>query len=187
MIIEGLVTSTNPDGSIRLAPMGPRMAEDSRSFLLRPFPTSITGRNLLRTREGVFHITDDVGLLARAAVGKADLPDTFPAREIDGAVLAGCCRWLEFRIDAIDTTGERLHLSATVVHEGRLREMGGFNRARHAVLEAAILATRLHILSLDEIRADMERLAVVVEKTAGIAQREAWAFIAGYIRERSEG
>jgi len=184
MIIEGLVTSTNADGSTRLAPMGPRMAADGRSFLLRPFPTSKTGQNLLRTREGVFHITDDVGLFARAAVGEASLPPVFPARVVSGAVLADCCRWLEFRIVEIDTRGERLALTAEIVREERLRDMPGFNRARHAVLEAAILATRLHILPSNEVAREIARMATIVDKTGGETEREAWEFIAGYIGER---
>ena len=132
----------------------------------------------------MFHITDDVGLFARAAVGLAELPAVFPAKRVEGMVLAGCARWLEFRIVETELRGERLQLTAEVVHEERLRDLGGFNRAQHAVLEAAILATRLHILQRDEVLREVARMAVVVDKTAGEAEREAWGFIAGYIAER---
>src|SRR3954451_23178092 len=46
MILEGLVTTTGPDGAMHLAPMGPRVEPDWTGFLLRPFPTAQTDRNL---------------------------------------------------------------------------------------------------------------------------------------------
>ncbi len=42
-----------------------------RRFVLRPFRTSTTYRNLKAHGEGVLHITDDVLLLARTAIGLA--------------------------------------------------------------------------------------------------------------------
>ena len=81
MILEGLVTTTSPDGAMHLAPMGPRVAADWSGFLLRPFPTSQTFRNLKAKGEGVLHVTDDVLLLAKAAVGRAPPQDAFPAAD----------------------------------------------------------------------------------------------------------
>ena len=49
MILEGLVTTLDPDGSPHLAPMGPRVEGDFARFTLRPFPTSNTYQNLLPT------------------------------------------------------------------------------------------------------------------------------------------
>ena len=60
MILEGLVTTTDPDGGMHIAPMGPRVEPDWSGFLLRPFPTSQTFRNLKARGEGVLHVTDDV-------------------------------------------------------------------------------------------------------------------------------
>lgn len=89
MILEGLVTTTDADGSPRLAPMGPRVdGPDFRTFLLRPFPTSQTYRNLRRHGEGVLHVTDNVLLLAKAAVGKAEMPPTRPVRGSAGSCWA---------------------------------------------------------------------------------------------------
>ena len=48
MILEGLITTTNPDGTPHLAPMGPRVEPDMQRFLLRPFPTSHTYQNMLK-------------------------------------------------------------------------------------------------------------------------------------------
>ena len=73
-----------------------------------------------------------------------------------------------------------------VVHRGMRREFLGFNRARHAVLEAAILATRTHLLPADQIRAEFARLQVIVDKTAGPREREAMALLSEYVRTARE-
>src|SRR5262245_15082081 len=117
MILEGLVTTLKPDGSPHLAPMGPRVAPDFSRLLLRPFPGSTTYRNLPAHPEGVLHVTDDALLIARAALGAADpLPPLRPAERVSGFVLADCCRHYEFVVKSIDSSGERVHIEAEVVH-----------------------------------------------------------------------
>ena len=60
-------------------------------------------------------------------------------------------------------------------------------RAGHAVLEAAIVATRLHLLPAEEVDAEFRRLAVAVEKTAGPREFEAWRMLEDYVRGWREG
>jgi uncharacterized protein len=188
MILEGLVTTTGPDGSMHLAPMGPRVAPDWSTLLLRPFPTSETLRNLKQHGEGVLHVTDDVLLLARAALGQAPQQPTVPATRIRGFVLSGACRYCEFMVRSIDESGERVHIQAEVVHRGTLREFFGLNRGKHAVVEAAILATRLHLLPATDVLADYRKLRVLVEKTGGPAEHEAFDFLQTHVeRTLSEG
>ena len=58
----------------------------------------------------------------------------------------------------------------------------GYNRARHAVVEAAILSTRLHLLGAEEVGRQMALLAPLVEKTGGSREREAWEAIEAVVR-----
>ena len=178
MILEGLITTTDAHGQPHLAPMGPSVDASLSMLLLRPFPTSNTYRNLVRHGEGVFHITDDARLIAYAAVGAVqEMPRTNPATAVAGFVLAEACRAFEFRVRAMDTSHERVHIEAEVVHRNSLREFLGFNRAKHAVIEAAILATRFHLLPADEIAAEYKKLRVIVDKTGGEAEVEAMGFL----------
>ena len=189
MILEGLVTTIADDGTVHIAPMGPLVESapgdtDWRRFVLRPFRTAQTYRNLVAHPEGVLHVTDDVLLLARAAVGALDpLPPLVPATHVRGRVLRDCCRFYEFRVAARDDSAERARLDAEVVHCGRVRDFFGLNRAMHAVVEAAILATRLFMLPRDEIEAEYRKLAVLVEKTGGERERAAFAFLTEYVRK----
>lgn len=178
MILEGIVTTVSPSGEINIAPMGPRVDAEMKRFLLRPFNTSQTYRNLKAHGEGVLHVTDDVLLLAKAALGQVEPPPALiPATKVQGWVLADACRFFEFRVVALDDASERVSIEVEVVHTGRLRDFFGFNRAKHAVVEAAILATRTDFLPLADIEADFRKLAVLVEKTGGPTEHEAFNFL----------
>lgn len=182
MILEGIVTTISPTGDVHIAPMGPRVDADMRRFLLRPFHTSQTFRNLRVHGEGVLHVTDDVLLLARAALGQlVALPPLMPARAVRGWVLRDACRAYEFRVVSIDDHAERASIEVAVVYHGTLRDFFGFNRAKHAVVEAAILATRTDFLPLHEIEAEYRKLAVIVEKTGGDQEKEAFEFLHAYV------
>ncbi len=185
MILEGIVTTRNADRTVNVAPMGPIVSPEMQSFRLRPFQTSTTYQNLKRCGEGVFHVTDDVLLITRAALGLSDqTPSTFATSTIDGEVLADACRWYEFRVRSLDDSQDRTEIDVEVVHTGRVRDFFGFNRAKHAVIEAAILATRIHLLDADELRQQIEMLRSPVEKTAGPAEHEAFALVNNYVAER---
>src|SRR5262245_49615816 len=87
ILVEGIVTTIGDDSAPHIAPMGPIVDADFNSLLLRPFRTSFTYRNLKRTGQGVFHVTDDVELLARAAVGQLDvLPPLRAATAVEGVI-----------------------------------------------------------------------------------------------------
>jgi uncharacterized protein len=184
-ILEGIVVSLDGAGRPNIAPMGPRLDRDITRLLLRPFRTSQTYQNLKATGCGVFHVTDDVELLARAAVGRLESdPALTPVAGFSCPRLADVCRWFAFRVQTVDDRAERTEIDCQVVVRGEGRPFFGFNRAKHAVLEAAILATRIGIIHSEEIRGEMERLAVIVQKTAGQQERQAFDFLSRYISGR---
>jgi hypothetical protein len=185
MIVEGILTSLDEHGVLNVAPMGPIIEGDFRSLLLRPFQPSRSYRNLAATRRGVFHVVDEVDLIARIVTEELDLvPETEPAIRIDGRILKNCCRWFELEIESIDSRSARSEMTARVVHRGEIRPFFGFNRARHAVIETAILATRLHLIPHAQIVSAMEFLEPAVRKTGEIAELQAFERLQKFITER---
>ena len=175
LVLEGLVTTLEPGGAMHLAPMGPHVDREMHRFLLRPFPSSQTYENLRAHGEGVLHVTDDVLLLAKAAIGAVGpIPPSKPARQVRGFVLTDACRAFEFRVRSIDNSQQRVKIECDVVHTETLRDFFGFSRAKHAVVEAAILATRVHLLQRAEIAAEFAKLAVLVDKTGGDQEHAAF-------------
>ena len=189
MILEGIVTSQDASGNLNVAPMGPIVDESMSTLVLRPFQTSRTFRNLKEHPQGVFHVTDDVLLLAKSAIGQIEAePETIPAEKIQGRILKSACRWYEFEVEQLDDSEERTRIVCRVVHAGRLRDFFGFNRAKHAVLEAAILATRVHILPAQEIRDQLAALKTPVGKTGGHDELAAFNLLARFVEAQlSEG
>ena len=187
MIVEGLVTSIDLNGSLNVAPMGPIVAGNFESFVLRPFQPSTTFTNLSTTHCGVVHVVDRVDIIAKAAIGRLSLlPAVEPATSIKGFVLQDCCRWFEFTVDHIDTSDARSRMVSTIVHRGERRPFYGFNRARHAVLETAILATRLHLLPSNEIKEAIRFLQPAVEKTGGDEEKSAFNMLLEFIHTHIE-
>lgn len=183
MILEGIVTTTGDDGGIHVAAMGPHVDEGDldrssgqiRRLALKPFVSSVTHANLVRHGEGVFHLTDDVLLLAEVVTGSLSSPPASRAAElVAGFVLEGACMAHEFRVVSARSDGPRATFEANVVATHAIRPFVGFNRAAGAVVEGAILVSRIGILEIGEIRRQMEQLAVVVLKTAGEREREAF-------------
>jgi hypothetical protein len=179
VIIETIVTTIDGQGAVNCAPMGVEWGEIA--IVLKPFLETATYRNVVATGAAVVNITDDVRLFAQAAISNPPHP-TVPATRVRGVVLADCCSWRELEVRSIDHTPPRSRIEATVVHRGVRREFVGFNRARHAVIETAIYATRLQILPRAFVESELARLQVIVDKTAGPNEIEAMTLLANFIR-----
>jgi hypothetical protein len=179
VIIESIVTTIDQAGRVNCAPMGVEWGDEV--IVLKPFIETATYRNVTATRAAVVNLVDDVRVFARAAISNPEYP-TVPAAVVRGVVLADGCAWRELNVTSIDSTPPRSRIEAVVVHRGFRREFIGFNRAAHAVLEAAIYATRLHLLERGFVQSEMARLQVIVDKTAGEREREAMTLLGDHVR-----
>lgn len=178
MIIESILTTIDAAGAVNCAPMGVEWGE--ACIVIKPYQDTATYRNLCAQRAAVVNLTDNVLLFAQGAIGNPVFP-TRPAEVVAGVVLQDVCSWREVQVEAIDANEPRARITTRVVHRGFAREFLGFNRARHAVLEAAILATRTRFLPADQILAEFERLQIIVDKTAGPPEVEAMQLLTGYV------
>jgi hypothetical protein len=178
MIVESIVTTVADDGTVNCAPMGVEWGDEQ--IVLKPFLETATYRNVIASRAAVVNLVDDVRIFARAAISNPVYP-TRPAAVVRGVRLADCCSWRELEVRMVDSTPPRARIETAVVHRGQQREFIGFNRARHAVLEAAIYATRLHLLPRELVASEFERLQVIVDKTAGPAEQEAMALLTAFV------
>jgi hypothetical protein len=177
LIVETVVTTINPDGGVNCAAMGVEWGDER--IVIKPYRGTRTLRNLRATEAAVVNLTDDILLFSQAALGDPH-PPTRPAARVEGAVLDDACSWREVRVEAIDD-GQRARVNTVVVGRGTGREFLGLNRARHAVLEASILASRARRLPPEDIRAELRRLLVLVDKTGGAREREAMEYVTRHV------
>ena len=179
VIVETIVTTVDTNGVVNVAPMGVEWGDDA--IVLKPFLDTTTYRNVVATGAAVVNLTDDVRVFARGAISNP-VYATVPAVVVRGVALADCCSWRELEVRSIDSTPPRARVETAVVHRATRREFIGFNRACHAVLEAAIYATRLHLLPREFVESEFARLQVIVDKTAGADEREAMALLTEHLR-----
>ena len=110
------------------------------------------------------------------------MPAMRDAEIVAGRILTDACRWYAFRVETTGHQGERSRIDCRVVERGRLRDFFGFNRAKHAVIEAAILATRTKFLPAEEIRQGFRHLSQMVDKTGGEQEARAFALLEEHVK-----
>ena len=182
MILEAIVTTVSSNGHLNIAPMGPHFEPACESFEIRPFETSTTYQNLKNKAAGVLHVTDDVLLLAKSAINQLnEIPTTIPAEKVEGRIIKSCCQFFEFTAREIPTPEPRKTFHCSIVRSATLRNFYGFNRAKHAVLEATILATRIDFIPIEEIRQQFSKLKTMVEKTGGHQESSAFELLELYV------
>jgi len=176
LIRETIVTSRSAAGAVHVAPMGVTVLGEGR-YLVAPFRPSRTLDNLLETGCAVINHTDDVRVFAGCVSGRRRDWPTVPAVRVAAPALAGALSHEEVEVVAVEDDPERPRLTCQVRHVEAHRPATGFNRAQAAVIEAAILATRLHMLPPEKIDREIEYLTIAISKTAGATEQEAWDWV----------
>ena len=174
VIFETVVTSVAADGKPHVAPMGIRYAEGD--IILMPFKPSSTHDNIVATGHAVLNILTDPRVFAGCVTGRKTWP-LLPAERINGVRLACALSHIELRLADRRDDVQRPVLRMARVHDVKHAPFIGFNRAQAAVLEGAVLVSRLHMLDPHKIEAEMTYLQIAIDKTAGPAEREAWGWL----------
>lgn len=180
MIRETILTTLNEEGKVHIAPLG--LIAEEGGWIIAPFRPSATLDNLRSTPYAVANFTDDVLVFAGCLTGRKEWP-TRPSTHVPGAVLEGTLTHVELAVDYVEDDEQRPRFHCRVVHEASHAPFKGFNRAQAAVIEAAILASRLHMLPREKIERELGYLQIAVEKTAGPREHEAWRLLVEKIEE----
>ena len=91
--------------------------------------------------------------------------------------LANALSHIELAVIDVREDPQRPRLRCRVVRSISHAPFQGFNRAQAAILEAAILVSRLHMLPRDRIERELAYLRSAVGKTAGPREAEAWSWL----------
>jgi uncharacterized protein len=174
MILETIITSQDMEGRVHVTPFGIRQQENL--VIISPYKPSTTLDNILATQRAVLNLTDDVRVFAGALTQRQ--PWTLlPAERIEGYRLADCLAHKELKLIKVEDDLLRPNLYLETIHESHHHPFQGFNRAQAAVIELAVLVSRLKRLPLDKITQEMTYLTIAIEKTAGPKELEAWTWL----------
>lgn len=179
MIYEAVVSTRDAAGAAHFTPMGYRL--DGDTVTLAPFVPSTTLENLRREPYAVINVTDDVSVIAGCLTGHRTWP-VIAAENVPGFRLAEVLAHRELTVTDCEDDAVRPTFRLATVAEQSHRAPRGYNRAQSAVLEAAILFTRLDWLDPVKVAREIAYLQIAVEKTAGPRERTAWQWLTAAIQ-----
>ena len=174
MIFETIISTINTEGTPHVTPFGVRY--EGEHILISPYKPSTTLANILASKQAVMNLTDDVRVFA-AALTNRQAWALQPANQINGFRLANCLQHVELALIEVREDALRPQLLMQKIHAENHRPFNGFNRAQAAVIELAVLVSRLQMLPQDKIRSEMQYLQIAIDKTAGENELLAWSWL----------
>ena len=174
MIQEVLITTVNAAGVPHIAPMG--IHKEQGLYAILPFKPSATLDNILVSGSAVINFCDDVRIFAGCLTGRREWY-LLATESCQGFYLDACLAHTELILDSVIDDEIRPKLLCKELKTVNHRPFQGFNRAQFAVLEAAILVSRLGRLPWHKIEEELAYLRIGLDKTAGDHEREAWAWL----------
>src|SRR5262245_26610885 len=174
MIRETILTTVGGDGRVHIAPIG--IIADGEGWIIAPFRPSTTLDNLRAVPFAVANYTDDVRIFAGCLTGRHDWP-TVPSDHVPVPRLCAALAHAELAVADVIEHEQRPRFRCRVVRRASHAPFEGLNRAKAAVVEAAILVSRLHLLPREKIEAELAVLESAVSKTAGADEQQAWDWL----------
>jgi uncharacterized protein len=175
LIYETIITTVNANDEVHVAPFGVR--KENGLVILSPFKPSITLDNCLQTKVAIMNLTDDVRTFASAVIKQHQDYLLIKAEKINGLRLADALAHQELRLTNVIDDAQRPELHFEVIHQVNHRSFLGFNRAQAAVVELAVLVTRLSMLPKEKVLSEKTYLQIAIDKTAGPKEMEAWSWL----------
>lgn len=174
MILETIITTQDIDGNIHVTPFGIQKRDDF--IVISPYKPSTTLSNILATEVAVMNLTDDVRVFA-GALTKRPVWQLTKVNHVAGQRLANALAHQELKLVEMVDDAMRPQLIMQVVHSENHQAFAGFNRAQAAVIELAVLVSRLSRLPMEKITQEMQYLQIAIDKTAGPRELEAWVWL----------
>lgn len=174
MIFETIITSVNEAGNPNIAPFG--VHYEDNLIVISPYKPSATLDNILATKCAAMNMTDDVRVFAGALTGRPAW-QLLAANKIKGFRLADCLAHVELELVEVRDDAIRPQLMMQKIETQNHRPFNGFNRAQAAVIELAVLASRLRMLPRVKIQTEINYLQIAIDKTAGEREKQAWGWL----------
>lgn len=177
-IFEAIIVSQDITGQPHVAPFGIRHREGK--VHIAPYRPSKTLDNLLASGKATLNITDDVRVFAGALT---HYPCWQLSQKDDAWVLDSALNYQQLRLSKVEQDAVRPSLYFDVTKTCILKPFQGYNRAQNAVVELAILISRINRIPLQEIEQTITTLEIQINKTAGERELQAWQWLCDYLKQ----
>ena len=178
MIRETIITTVDRSGAVHIAPLG--IIADGEHWIVAPFRPSRTLDNLREVPHAVASHVDDLRIFAGCLTGRREWPTVAtegPVPRLEAAI----SHW-ELAVEGVVEDAQRPRFRLRLVRAVSHAPSSGFNRAQAAVIELAILSTRLDFLPREKVARETAYLAIAIDKTAGPREAEAWGWLMEKVR-----
>ena len=178
-IVETIVSTFDKKNNPIAAPMGVSTV-DEKHITLSIFKTTKTYRNLKEKKCGVANITSDPTLFHRTVFKDVNPGGKLPkkwfthASNVDAPYLRNTDAFIEFRVTNLTGSGEKAKVLCRVHKILVIRnELQVYHRAKSAVIESIIHATRIEIFLASGQKKEAKELVNLVNHYTKIINRVA--------------
>ena len=176
MIHEVIVTTISNEGIVHIAPMGIRFID--KQVVISPFKPSTTLNNITENNIATINFIDDVRVFA--GIVSRHKKDWELSARTDLEIVPNLTLTNTFYnvvVNEYQEDDKRPNIICDIKNSAIIKPFLGFNRAQFSVIEAAVLLSRLGMISMDKIDREIEYLKIGIDKTAGPHELEAWGWI----------
>lgn len=174
MICEAIIITNDKEGNPHLAPLG--LIQRDEYWIIAPYRQSTSLANLYCNPRCVANLTDDARVFAGCLTGRTSWSLTPTRFEFPPRLTGALAHW-ELEVQAVEEDPARPRFVCKVTGRGTHAPFAGYNRAYGAVVEAAVIVSRLHLLPTSEVESELLRLRAIVSKTAGDLEAEAFRWL----------
>ena len=171
MIRESIVITTDLKKKPHVVPMG--ITFNKKKLFISPFIPSKTYLNLKENPYAVINFTDDVNIFVDALLGKKNFKIQ-STKKIKSFYLKNALSYIEVKVIKFIENKIRPKFECKILNKTTISSFNGFNRAQLSIIEAAILISRINIISMKKIKKEINYLKIAVDKTAGKKEKIAW-------------
>ena len=176
MIHEVIVTTISNEDIVHIAPMGIRFID--KQVVISPFKPSTTLNNITENNIATINFIDDVRVFA--GIVSRHKKDWELSARTDLEIVPNLTLTNTFYnvvVNEYQEDDKRPNIICDIKNSEIIRPFLGFNRAQFSVIEAAVLLSRLGMISMEKIDREIEYLKIGIDKTAGPNELEAWGWI----------
>ena len=188
MVLESILSTVNPEGETHFAPIGvilpdsPDSHEKIGQLKFKLFADSLTYENLRNWGEGVVNLTDNLlYFTSRLHRGRSK---SILSKKVKPHRLADACKVWEFSVVSFEACYDPATVIVEVLCYDELGSFSGLCRAHGAVLEAAVVVSRYHILPKQAIESKWAGWQEIVDKTGGLREKEAFDMLTDDLVEK---
>ena len=181
MIIETIVSTIDKNERVNFSPFG--IKKKNKQIFISPYIPSKTLINLEATKCAVVNYTDDTSFFVDCIIGNKKFKKK-KCKNFSGFFLEDCFGYEQVKVKKIIKNKLRPTFVCEIDKSFHIKNYEGHNRAKASIIEACILASRVHLLGKKKILNELNYLSIAVEKTAGSLEKKSWKKILNYINKK---